>query len=250
MSTDTLQHAATLLPSANLQRVAGECAAHGPREVVVRVGLAWYCPACLEAQLKAEADQRWKRERREHLHVVAAIPAKFRGKQFTATSPAQKLARGTAKAFRDEIAKSLRWAVLALVGEPGTGKTLLACELAASLVDNLGMSVRYATAQTMISEIQATYGADGKSEEAEIARYARYDLLIIDEIDAKRSSANADMLLTEIVNRRYNAELPVVVITNQAIASLGKFVGDRVADRLHENAFVCAFDWPSFRRAA
>jgi DNA replication protein DnaC len=58
------------------------------------------------------------------------------------------------------------------------------------------------------------------------------------------------LLLTEIINRRYNAEKPVVVITNQAFDTLARFVGDRVADRLHENAYVCAFSWPSFRRAA
>jgi DNA replication protein DnaC len=144
----------------------------------------------------------------------------------------------------------LRWTVLALVGGVGTGKTLLACELAVALIDKLGLSVRYATAQAIVSEVQATYGAEGKSEETEIARFAQYDVLIIDEIDAKRSSENANLLLTEIINRRYNAEKPVVVITNQAFDTLARFVGDRVADRLHENAYVCAFSWPSFRRAA
>jgi DNA replication protein DnaC len=204
----------------------------------------------MDSTLKAERDERWKVERSTHLHSVAAIPQKYRDQKFAAVTPDQKVARGTVKAFRDQIAQRLRWTVLALVGGVGTGKTLLACELAVALIDKLGLSVRYATAQTIVSEVQATYGTEGKSEETEIARFAQYDVLIIDEIDAKRSSENANLLLTEIINRRYNAEKPVVVITNQAFDTLARFVGDRVADRLHENAYVCAFSWPSFRRAA
>jgi DNA replication protein DnaC len=136
------------------------------------------------------------------------------------------------------------------MGNVGTGKTLLASELAESLIEGLSMSVRYCTAKQMIAEIQAAYSAEGKSEEMEVLRFVQYGLLILDEIDAKPDRENANLLLTEVINRRYNAEMPVVVITNQPFDNLAKFVGDRVDDRLHENAFVCSFDWPSFRRQA
>jgi DNA replication protein DnaC len=233
--------------------VEGTCPEHGKSETYLhpRVGAReWYCRACREVVQKARDEAKWRAERSETLHRIACIPHRYRGQRFQATTPAMKGVRGTVKAFRDAIANGPAWAVLVLMGNVGTGKTLLASELAESLIEGLSMSVRYCTAKQMIAEIQAAYSAEGKSEEMEVLRFVQYGLLILDEIDAKPDRENANLLLTEVINRRYNAEMPVVVITNQPFDNLAKFVGDRVDDRLHENAFVCSFDWPSFRRQA
>lgn len=233
--------------------VAGECETHGPSTVLLHArhsGGAWYCPTCRDIAAQAETEAKWKAQRNETLHRIACIPSKYRGCTFKSSTPAMRAARGVVKTFRDLIAEKRVWAVLVLFGGVGTGKTLMAAELAESLIDNLSMSVRYCTAKQMISEIQAAYDAEGKTEEGEILRFVQYDVLILDEIDAKPDRENANLLLTEVINRRYNDEKPVVVITNQPFDTLAKYVGDRVDDRLHENAFVCAFDWPSFRRSA
>ena len=230
----------------------GECAEHGKQTVFMpksSVDYIWECPICNEKKAKHEAEQMWLRERAENLHRIACIPSKYRGARFEAKTPEQKSVRGTVKAFRDAIAAERRWAVLVLFGGVGTGKTLLASELGEAIINNLNRSVRYCTAKQMISEIQAAYSTEGKSEEGEVLRFVQYDLLMLDEIDAKPDRENANLLLNEVINRRYNEEKPVVVITNQPFDNLAKFVGDRVDDRLHENAFVCSFGWPSFRRS-
>lgn len=231
--------------------IEGECETHGKAIVYRPKFLAdrpWSCPTCAQAMAKEESERQWVEERRATLHRIACVPPKYRSSKFEATTPAQKFVRSTVKAFRDAIANKPHWAVLVLFGGVGTGKTLLASELAESLINNLSMSVRYCTAKQMIAEIQASYGAEGKSEEGEVLRFVQYDILMLDEIDAKPDRENANLLLTEVINRRYNEEKPVVVITNQPFDNLAKFVGDRVDDRLHENAYVCSFDWPSFRR--
>jgi DNA replication protein DnaC len=244
-----LEKAAGLLSAfARLQMAEGSCATHGPASVLLRAGLPWYCPACLEAQKKAEYDAQWAAARVADLHAIAEIPAKYRGQKFVATTPGHKAVRAIAASFRDFIIAEARWACLILLGDVGTGKTQLACEFAESCINKLGRSVRYVTAKGMISEIQASYGAEGKSEDSEIDRFVQYDILILDEIDAIPAKDNAALLLTEIINRRYGNDKPMIVITNQPLAGLAKFVGDRVHDRLHENSFVCPFDWPSFRR--
>ena len=234
------------------REVSGTCEQHGESAVLLhpRHGRQdWYCTTCAE-EVRREADQAaWLKSRAETLHRIATIPDKCVGQRFEAKTAAQRQIRVTVKAYRDMIAGRRTWAVLTLMGKNGTGKTLLACELAQSLIDNLSMSVRYCTANQMVSEIQSAYNMEGKTEEGEILKFAQYDVLILDEIDAKRNSENASLLLTEVVNRRYNSERPVIVITNQPMEKLAQYVGDRVFSRLHENAFVCAFDWHDYRMA-
>jgi DNA replication protein DnaC len=233
--------------------VDGSCEKHGPRTILMFKRFAengWYCPVCRDEEAMIAAQEKWKQERNDTLHRIAGIPLKYQGQRFSATTTKQKAVRGQVKAFRDVIAEKPAWAVLVLFGGVGTGKTLMAAELAESLINGLSMSVRYCTTKQMIAEIQASYNTEGKTEEGEILRFVQYGLLILDEIDAKPDRENANLLLTEVINRRYNEEKPVVVITNQPFNNLAKFVGDRVDDRLHENAFVCSFDWPSFRRVA
>lgn len=231
--------------------IEGQCETHGKAIVYRPKFLAdhpWECPTCAQEKARKESERKWLQDRRDTLHRIACVPTKYRGLRFEATTPEQKFVRSTVKAFRDAIAGKGNWAVLVLFGGVGTGKTLLASELAESLINNLDLSVRYCTAKQMIAEIQAAYSAEGKSEEGEVLRFVQYDVLILDEIDAKPDRENANLLLTEVINRRYNEEKAVVVITNQPFDNLAKFVGDRVDDRLHENAYVCSFDWPSFRR--
>lgn len=235
----------------NFERLDGACQTHGVfQNVLTRRGDAWACPKCIEVEKAAQRRDTWLAERNATLIAIAKIPSKYAGQKFIAATEDQKAVRTKVIEFREFIVKEPRcWAALVLMGAMGTGKTLLACEFAESLIRKLSMSVRYATAQSIISEIQASYGQDGKSEETEIARFVQYDLLIVDEVDAKRGSDNANMLFNEVINRRYAENKPVIIITNQALDNLGQFVGDRVADRLHENSFICSFNWPSARRA-
>lgn len=226
----------------------GECAKHGPATVLTRSGIEWHCPACIEIAKRLQFAEVAATERRKNLHAISEIPARYRGQRFIATSPKMKEARTMAASFRDFITAEPRWAALILTGDPGRGKTLMACEFAESYINKLGKSARYITAQGMISEIQSSYGREGKSQETEIERFVQYDLLILDEIDAISSKENSSLLLTEIINRRYNNGKPVIAITNQSMSKLKEFVGDRVHDRLYENSFVYLFDWPSFRR--
>lgn len=233
------------------EHLAGECGKHGAIEnVLTRRGDPWRCPRCIEDDIAAEKRDTWLAERNATLMAIAKIPSKYAGQKFVAATDDQKFVRKRVIEFREFIVKQPRtWAVLVLAGKMGTGKTLMACEFAESLIKKLSMSVRYVTAQGIIGEIQATYGQEGKNEETEIARFAQYDLLIVDEADAKRSTDNANALINEVINRRYAENKPIVVITNQSLEGLAPFVGDRVVDRLHENAFVCSFNWASARRA-
>jgi DNA replication protein DnaC len=232
-----------------MQMLPGSCDQHGAADVLVRTGSPWHCPRCLDAVLVAEARDSWMAERSAALMSAATIPKKYLEQKFIASTPEQKGVRHTTRMFRDFILGEPAWGALILSGTTGTGKTLLACDLAQSLIKNAVRSIRYITANGMISEIQASYSDDKKSQEGEILRFVQYDILILDEIDAKPDRENANLLLTEVINRRYNENKPVIAISNQPLADLAKFVGDRVHSRLHENSFICAFTWSDARKA-
>lgn len=232
------------------ERVTQECPEHGPQEALVRRDTgAWACPKCHEAAVAAAEREKWLAERNATLMKIATIPSRYVGQRFMPTTPEHKHMRATVRQFRDFVVAEPRWAALILTGKNGTGKTLVSSEFAESWVKKLSKSARYITANGMVKEIQASYGQEGKSEESEILRFVQYDLLILDEIDAKPDKENANLLLTEVINRRYNENKPVIAISNQSFENLAPFVGDRVYSRLHENAFVAAFTWPDFRRA-
>lgn len=230
------------------KKLAGACEKHGDREITVFGDQPWYCPACLEDKVKAEQRAKDDARRREGLMVTANLPPRYIGERFIAHTEAQKQARGVAKAFMDAAIEG-NWCSLVLSGVTGTGKTLLATELAEAYMAKTTRTVKYATASNLTSEIRATYDGGGtKTEESEIRRFSEYGLLILDEIDMMRGSDNDIMLLTEIVNRRYNAGKPVVVITNKSRETLAEFVGERIDDRLYEGGFSIVFAWASFRR--
>lgn len=230
--------------------VEGECEKHGTSTawILPRVGpREWACGKCAMEAKSAEVDALERAERLATRQRHSNLPARYAGQKFVAETEGQHKARVAARSFRNVVTTSPGWAVLALIGGTGTGKTLLASELAESLVTRAQMSVRYCTGKEMIAEIQASYGAEGKSEQAELLRLTCYDLLVIDEIDAVPSKENAQALLGEVINRRYNAGKPVVIISNQQADQLPDFIGKRVASRLAENALVAQFDWEDHR---
>lgn len=251
MTENTMEPAAFYFDGmvGKLEMLRDSCEQHGQADVLVRIGKPWHCPRCLEATMANEAKALWLAERNASLMDNATIPRKYIGQRFAANTPEQKTVRGTVRTYRDFILREPAWAALIMIGETGTGKTLLACEFAQSLIANASKSVRYITAKGMISEIQASYGREGKSEEGELMRFAQYDVLILDEVDAIPARENSSLLLTEIINRRYNDNKPVIVISNQPFDNLAKYVGERVHSRLHENAFTCDFNWSDFRKA-
>lgn len=251
MSNDIFKQMLAQLRAGDLKPITGYCEAGQHGEFGVQVfmldGLA-HCAKCYDRVLKTKSHEDWLQFRKANLHSAAHLPKRYEGQRFIATSDEQKAVRLTAKAFVEKVGQQDGWCALILHGGVGTGKTLMASEIAEVIIDKYDISVRYCTVKQMIAEIQSSYSTEGKSEEGEILRFVQYGLLILDEVDIKPDSKNASLLLQEVINRRYNEEKPVVIITNQTYDALPQYVGDRIDSRLRENDFVGAFTWPDFRK--
>jgi DNA replication protein DnaC len=74
------------------------------------------------------------------------------------------------------------------------------------------------------------------------------DLLLLDEVGVQFGSEAEMIQLTEVLDARYSAMKPTLVISNCDRAGLEKFLGVRAVDRLRDNGgMLLVFDWPSWR---
>jgi DNA replication protein DnaC len=240
-----------------IEPISGECPLHGQFATVRLRGTdEATCPKCYEDQMRKETADAAFKSRVAHLQSISHVPARYQTAGFgtfvctvLAQHEALKTLGKVMRAVRDQNMNAA-WGTLLITGGPGTGKTHLACALANNLVSR-GVSVRYTTAQEMLSEIKRAYSTDGMSEASQIERFVNGSyLLIVDEADVQRGTDNDASLVFAVVNGRYNAGRPMVVVSNQPVAAMPVFLGDRVASRLMENSVQVVCDWADYRRKA
>jgi DNA replication protein DnaC len=210
--------------------------------------------AAEEARHKADIAAMQKRMLEKRLNQ-SAIPARFTDRSFDSymakdagESKALSVCRSYAEAFDDNRA---RGSSLILCGHTGTGKTHLAASIAVSVIKQ-GKSALYTTIGRMFRTVKDTYRKSSEmTEQAAIDTYAIPDLLVIDEVGVQYGSDTERMILFDVVNARYEALKPTILVSNLAMAALAEYVGDRVIDRMKENGGkIVIFDWKSHRGAA
>ena len=125
-----------------------------------------------------------------------------------------------------------------LIGESGTGKTMLATALAICACQQ-GRRVRFTTLAALANELQE---AESKRELARvIARYARTELVVLDELGYLALPEGAAELVFQVISER-NERASLIVTTNLPFgewtkvfpdARLAKAVVDRITHRAH-----------------
>ena len=125
-----------------------------------------------------------------------------------------------------------------LLGDSGTGKTHLAISLAV-LACQQGRRVRFTTLAALANELQA---AESRRELGRvIARYARTELVVLDELGYLALPEGAAELVFQVISER-NERASLIVTTNLPFgewtkvfpdARLAKAVVDRITHRAH-----------------
>lgn len=147
--------------------------------------------------------------------------------------------------------------ILVLHGKRGTGKTQMAAEIArtkrfpfdAGTKADPKRSAHYQTAMRFFLTVRATFKKGSDKTELEIIdRMTEPGLLVIDELQERGETAFEDRLLTHLIDARYGAKRPTILIANLTKDELGKSLGPSIVDRIRENGRCIDFTWNSYRR--
>jgi DNA replication protein DnaC len=199
----------------------------------------------LSEVLSAEVDERYER-RRIRCVSEAHFPRTKRLSDFNldaapSIKPAQlaALASGTYLDAGDPVV---------LLGDSGTGKTHLLIGLGLAACEQ-GRRVRYVTCAQLVNEL--VEAADDRALSRVVGRYARLDLLLVDELGYVKIDPRGAELLFQIITAR-EERASVAIATNLPFSEWGSVFTDprlvaAIVDRVTFNAHILQTGTQSYR---
>lgn len=218
------------------------------------------CPAC---DLEIEAEQRETSEasaemRRalEKLRLVnASMPEMYLASDirdwFSEDKRIKRVWLGVKNYLETLEAQIDRGRNLVFVGNPGTGKTMLACIVLRHLLLKLGGTGKYVTQSRLTSRIKLTMDRDRatESEDQVFNDLSMVDLLVLDEVGRGSTSDWEKSILFRLIDERYQRRTkPIILISNLDAKALRTYVSEAAMDRLNSRgSTVVEFLWNSLR---
>ncbi len=137
-----------------------------------------------------------------------------------------KEAHGAAQRFASE---PNGWLVLS--GPAGCGKTHLAAAIGHRLLDE-GKTVFYVFVPDLLDHLRATYGPSSEISYDELFEQVRNaPVLILDDLGSQSATPWAQEKLYQILNHRFNLEIPTVVTIEKALSELDEPIWRRLSDK-------------------
>ena len=204
--------------------------------------------AYLAEVLTAECDDRDARRRIRRVNE-AKFPRTKRLEDFDTTAvadlPPPRLAHLATGAWIDAGEP------LVLLGDSGTGKTHLLIALGTTAAEQ-GRRVRYVTTAALVNEL--VEAADDKQLSRVVGRYARLDLLCLDEVGYVHLDPRGAELLFQIITAR-EERASIACASNASFSEWGATFTDprlaaAVVDRLTFNAHIINTGTASYRLRA
>ena len=119
----------------------------------------------------------------------------------------------------------------------GSGKSRLASTISNELTE-FGVRNKFASASSILSEIQSSWNDKTVSEAKIISKYIEPRLLIIDDIGAKSGQNWMDEKFFQIIDARYQRNKPTIFTSNYEVERLP--FDSRITDRISDiDRFFC-----------
>jgi len=172
-----------------------------------------------------------KEKRRQQLRTLSNLDA-FRDRNFADFQVNVTIAEGFNAAcnFADD---PYGW--LVLVGPNGCGKTHLAAAIANQCVDQ-GAVVLFEAVPDLLDHLRAAFAPTAEEVYDQLfSKMREAELLVLDDLGAQQSTAWANEKLFQLLNYRYNREMPTVVTANQKGIQA---IDERIRSRLGDTSLV------------
>jgi DNA replication protein DnaC len=132
---------------------------------------------------------------------------------------------------------------LFLIGPPGTGKSLLAAMILNELILTARLSCRYIKiSRDFFQQLRATFNSDsGSKTETVFNDIARQDILVIDDFGIQSDSEWEQRMLYDLVDARYEAELPTIITSNIDLEAVKNLFKGRIYSRFTEMLHIVEF---------
>lgn len=210
------------------------------------------CPGCSRLQEEREAEEKKVREEIEKQRAIelrlqmSGLSPRFKKKTFETFIPDScerksvlKFAKEYVDNFNDHYENGDG---LIFSGGTGVGKGHLAAGIANELIKR-GRGVYFLTAFDLILKMRASWSdKTAESEFSVLEMMSNISLLIIDEVGVKISSDSDKSQLFNLINRRYEAMKPTIILTNLNSKELKSAMGDRSFSRIFEVSRWVSFD--------
>lgn len=129
---------------------------------------------------------------------------------------------------------------LYITGPVGAGKTYLAAAVTIELVDE-GITAKFLPSVSALGNIRATFNGRG-SENQEVQKLTECGVLVLDDFGKEAISEWVLQTLYQVINERYNQELPIIITTQfsskdlaERLASKGDIeTAQAIISRLYE----------------
>ncbi|MFC2161512.1 ATP-binding protein [Acidobacteriota bacterium] len=155
---------------------------------------------------------------------------------------------------------------LLFIGPCGVGKTHLSVAIMNELIQKKSISCYFCDFRELIRNIQSSYSTESRVKESEVLYpIFQKDLLVLDELGAKRTTAWVEETVFYIINHRYNQKKLTVFTSNyideseaeedsrdsffkRKDDSLVDRIGTRLRSRLYEMCKIVTIEGDDYRK--
>jgi len=196
----------------------------------------------LSARPDAEVDK-WEKEQRLNVFENCGIGNLYKSytlQSFLADNTKHKEMKEKARLFFSKVLAKSQCNLL-MYGNSGTGKTHIAVGLLRELClikkpgTDFYFSVAYHTSKDLCARYRRTtlFNAE-ETYNHFITDVASVDILVIDEV-GKGADKNENVIIFDILDKRYQKKLPVILISNMKYQELSELIGEYGLSRLNVN---------------